>query len=487
MSKPALDVSTEKSRQFLTDFLGQPPVEPKPRDAGAAEPNPDPQAESAPEQPQPSKPKETAAKAPAAPRVTDDSQEKPKAAAPAKKPKASKPAPVEPEEEPAEVAEPINVGEIVERTARAVAREVGAARQPQTTPEYRIVEPEIPASERKLQTHLAELEKLYPESYGKIAAQRKGFVEKLRTYEKKWLEEHPGEDFNPDSEEHNAFYASDPMNNVSQEHLAEAITEVRVREYVAQLEAKVEASERRREVEPKAAAEAARAARSVVKAIDGGSFGTLVQPDGTLDEAAVKTAEEADPIRAPIVAHAVREVSRMSSEMHKLYSGTVRVDIEGNPLHRQLVNFGQEVERRMLAAKPSQWKDPRGRQHSKFVTSDEYWRMSPADQKHHWTFDAEDMVGFVVQEIGADATKMIEREENRFQLAAQKRGLGVKAGSKTNAGTAADSEENNEPADEKPTSPSGRGAPNMAGPKGGTVTAKESAQKSWLDGFLGKA
>lgn len=476
MSKKVLEVDAESSRKFLTDFLGQPPVEPKPRDG--AKPTEEPK-----EQPEPT------------PEPTPEPKPEPRKERPKPEPEAKKPAvkakKAEPKPEPTPTPEPeepedrLDVAQLVDQTARAVAREVRGA-QREEKPEYRIVEPEIPAEERKLQSHLAELEKLYPDTYGKIATQRKKFVEKLRSYEKKWLGEHPGEDFDPDAEEHNDFYANDPLQNVSQEHLAEAIAEVRVRERVAQLESKVEASERRREVEPRAAGEAARVARSVVEAIDKDAFGSLVKPDGTIDAAAAQAAEEADPIRAPIVVHAAREAARMSGEMVKLYSGVVTPDPRNNDLHRQLLNFGQEVERRMLAAKPSQWRDPRGRAHAAFLPSDEYWSLPEAQRRKHWTFDAEDMAGFVAQEVQNDAKVMIDREEKRFQTAAQKRGLGVGAGGKKPAEKNGADEHEPDESEEKPSSPSGRGAPNMAGPKGGTVAAKESHQKSWLDSFLGK-
>jgi len=480
MSKATIPVDAESSRRFLTDFLGQPPVEPKPRSEAAPTEEPKEQPEPIPEPKPEPKPERKEPKGRPEPKVSEVQK-------PVKKPspKAKEPAPT-PTPEPEEEEPRLDVAQLVDQTARAVAREVRGS-QLEEKPEYRVVEPEIPAEERKLQAHLVELEKLYPENYGKIATQRKKFVEKLRTYEKKWLDEHPGEDFNPDAEEHNDFYESDPLQNVSQEHLAEAIAEVRVQERVAQLESKVEASERRREVEPRAAGEAARVARSVVEAIDGDAFGSLVKADGTIDTAAAQKAEEADPIRAPIVVHAAREAARMSGEMVKLYSGVVQPDPRNNNLHRQLLNFGQEVERRMLAAKPSHWKDPRGRAHSAFLPSDEYWNLPESQRRKYWTFDAEDMAGFVAQEVQNDAKVMIDREEKRFQTVAQKRGLGVPAGGKKPAEKTGESEPEPEKSEEKPSSPSGRGAPNMAGPKGGTVTVKESSQKGWLDSFLGKA
>lgn len=479
MSKKTID--SEVSRKFLTDFLGQPPVEPKPRD-GAEQPAEETPAEETIDEEVQKKPEPKAEAAKPEPKQEPKTKE-PAAEKKAKtKAKVVEPAPT-PEPDESEPEPRLDVNELVDRTARAVAREV---RREEPKPEYRIVEPEIPAEERKLQSHLAELEKLYPENYGKVAEQRKKFVSKLRTYEEKWLADHPGEEFNPDAEEHNDFYASDPLNNVSQEHLAEAIAEVRVRERMAQLEGRIEASERRREVEPKAAGEAARVARSVVEAIDKDVFGSLVKADGTIDRAAAEAAEESDPIRAPIVVHAAREAARMSGEMVKLYNGVVKADPDSNPLHSQLLNFGQEVERRMLSAKPSQWKDPRGRSHSAFLPSDEYWQLSDMERRKYWTFDADDMAGFIAQEIQNDAKTMIEREEKRFTSAAQKRGMGVAAGGKKPADENGENGHEGDDSEEKPASPSGRGAPNMAGPKGGSVKTKESAQKVWLEEFLGK-
>lgn len=463
-------IDTEQSRKFLTEFLSISPEVMEKNRAKTDKPKPT----EAPEEKavEPEKPEEKASEP--APEAKPEKKVKAK--------KAEKPVEPEPEPEPDAT---IDVGDLVDRTARAVAREVRRDEPKAKTPEKE-PESDVPQTELRLQSHLEELEKLYPDEYRGVKELRRKFVGKLREYQDRWAKEHPGEEFNPDAEEHNEFYSADPMNEVSQEHLAEAIAETKVRGRMAEIEGRIQASEKQREVEPLANREGAKSARAVADFIDKEGFKSLLNSDGSLNQAEAEKLQESDPIKAPIVLHAVDQAAKMSAEMVKLYTG-VTAPNQGNPLHSKLLAFGNQVEQNMLRMKPSEWKDPRGRRHADFLPSNEYWELSASERRHHWTFDEADMTAAITKQVAADAKSLIEAEEKRFQEVAKKRGFGVSSEQKQAATENDKGEETPEEQVEKPTSPSGRGAPNMAGPKGGTLTGPEKHQNNWLRGFLGKA
>lgn len=447
-AKPNLELPEEQSRTFLADFLGQAPVETEKKAAAAPAPEPNPEPEPEAKQPEPKK-------------KGKKSDEPPAPAAP-------------------------TAEEIAASVGRAVAREM---RQNQPEPEKKpviVVEDDVPATEHRLQSNLETLAKLYPEEYGQIHVQRKQFVDRLRSYEKQWLADHPGETFDPNSEEHNDFYETDPMKSVSNEHLAEAIAERRIAEKTRELEQKIERTEQVRRTEPVAATTGKQTAENIVKEL-AGDLDIKLTSNGSIDPTSYQAALEADPIKAPIIAGAAEAAHRLAAEVVKIYNGAVTPDPEKNPQHRSLLEFGASMERRMAQLKPSEWSDPKGRALEDFVPSDTYWnRMTPAQRRNHWTFDQDDMVALIAADIRNDAKRAISAEEERVNTIIAKRSGGVASATKSSAQSGRETQQNTNTATIKPTSPSGRGEPNMAGVKGGRPDMVKNSEESWLKSFLGK-
>jgi len=453
----------ELSRTLLSEFLDGAPDKKEPEgNKPAGDP---PAADPAPE------PKEEVPPAPAA-----DPALEPKPEPMKKKAKASK------VEKPGPVAPP-TAEEIGTSVAKAVAREMRQNQQP--APEVKpviVVEDDLPPAERRLQNNLAALAKLYPDEYGTVHTDRKNFVDRLRTYEQEWIKNNPGEQFDPNSEEHNEFYSTDPMQKVSSEHLAEAIAEQRVEEKAHEIEQRIQQSERVRQTEPVAASVAAEAASGIVKEL-GGDLAIKVNPDGRIDHASYQAALEADPIKAPIIAGAAQAAAQLSAEVVKIYSGAVKPDPDANPQHRSLLQFGADMERKMATLKPAQWDDPKGRALEDFLPSRQYWSLPAAQRHNHWTFDQDDMVNLVQADIRNDARNSMESEEKRVNTIISKRSGGVPtATSKAQPGNSPQ-RENQPTAPSKPTSPSGRGQPNLAGPTGGKPGGNKTVEDSWIAGF----
>jgi len=453
----------ELSRTLLSEFLDGAPDKKEPEgNKPAGDP---PAADPAPE------PKEEVPPAPAADPALEPKPEPVKKKA--KAPKVEKPEPIAPP----------TAEEIGTSVAKAVAREMRQNQQP--APEVKpviVVEDDLPPAERRLQNNLAALAKLYPDEYGTVHTERKKFVDRLRTYEQEWIKNNPGEQFNPDAEEHNEFYSTDPMQKVSSEHLAEAIAEQLMAEKAREIEQRIQQSERARQTEPVAASVAADAANGIVKEL-GGDLAIKINPNGQIDHASYQAALEADPLRAPIIADAAERAAKISSEVVRIYSGAVSLDPGKNPEHLAIVKFGSLMERKMAALKPDQWNDPKGRSLEDFLPSDKFWSLTPAQRRIHWTFDQEDMVNMVRGDIEKDTKNIISAEEGRVSTIIAKRNGGVPTATPKAQPGNAPQRENQPAAPSKPTSPSGRGQPNLAGPTGGKPGGNKTVEDSWIAGF----
>ena len=427
--------------------------------------------------------------------VTPEAAPKPEAKKEEPKVEAKEPAAKEPKPEPKPTPKPepkaISQDELSESIVKGVREGVREAvrqeRQVEAVKETPKESP-LPPVEQKRMERLAVLEELYPEDYKDISQQRDNFLKAQRKYEEQWLKEHPGEEFDPNAFEHEEFFEKDPLNKVDAEHMAEAIAEHRLSAERKAFDAKLEAVATRAEVNPAAAREGARVASSVVNGILGKAGNGLLNADGSINQERLEALQAEDPVRAPVLVHAAQAAQKLGTEVVKLFRGAVKPDVERNPLHRQIVEFGKGVEERMMKLSPEQWEgqDQRNRKHEDFVPSAKFHRMSKAEQAKHWTFDEHDFVELMTMDLQNDAKKVIEEEENRIITLAKRRGYEVTSSPKVPVAAPVKEKSPLITREEKPVSPSSALQPKMAGVKGAPPAESQTLLQAWGKAWLGK-
>lgn len=368
----------------------------------------------------------------------------------------------------------------VREGVREAVRQDRKAEEPKEAP--------LPPVELKRMERLSVLEQLYPDDYKDISQQRESFLKAQRAYETQWLKENPGEEFDPNASDHEEFFEKDPINKVDAEHMAEAIAEHRMSAERKSFDAKLEAVATRAEVNPAAAREGTRVASTVVNGILGKAGNGLLNADGSINAERMEALQAEDPVRAPVLAHAAQAAQKLGTEVVKLFRGAVKSDVERNPLHRQIVEFGKGVEDRMLKLSPDQWEgqDQRNRKHEDFVPSAKFHRMSKAEQSKHWTFDERDFVELMSMDLQNDAKKVIEEEENRIITLAKRRGYEVASSPKTPVAAPSKEKSSLITHEQKPVSPSSALQPKMAGVKGATPAESQTLLQAWGKAWLGK-
>lgn len=308
-----------------------------------AEPPPDPAAPPAPAAP------EGAPPAPAAPAPAPAPEGAPAPPAPA--PDGAPPAPPAPAPRPSRIEQKLD----------ELAKKVGAGTAPPPAPPT----PEAPEPEADLRTQALRLLESDPKSKYRgrpLEAQFKEYDAKWSAYRTKWEVEHPNDAFDPDDEAHDSFRDRyepdvDPLDIVRAEARIEARAETEAR--IAEERAAREAER----IEENARA-AARSAASL------------------LTDEPLSAVEEKDPALAAAIEDALPAAERLAELAHRLFSPGTREQFDtSDPGQRTLLALVGNAED-ALAARPAAETSFEGR---RFVSSEEFGKLSPKDRRGVWT------------------------------------------------------------------------------------------------------
>lgn len=444
----------EKARSFINDLMGTSAPA-----AAAPEPPKGDEPAKAPEPP----------KADAVPKAPD---------AKAAEPASPEPPKVEEPTKPKKVAKKPDVDyeRVAEVTAEAVAREMVKAQKPVEAP---VVEDVIPENEARRIRYLSKLESLYPDKYKDVAGRYERSFKTVAKYQKEWEAKNPNLEFDAEDPEHEDFYKIHAVDWEDDDY-AEAVAETKADTVRKEMEAREASRERQRNTEPEARKLGKVSAERVVTAFaeELKELATSMDDNGRVNPAVYAKLEEADPVKAPIVAKAAEFAAQFTSEAAKLFRGASSFDAN-NPLHRQISAFAIAKEKQLLALPRDQQLDASGR---RFVASASYHKL-PAEQRENvWTLGEEDISFLAGQEIAADARKTFEAEEARLQKVMAKRGFVQK---KDDAAPAASAQPPSTPEPPKPVSPSGGMDPKVAGTKGDPTDERTVRWNSFRNSLLG--
>lgn len=446
------DPNNEKARGFISDLLGGPksPTQTEPKPAEPAEPKA--------ETPKVAEPKAAEPKAPEA-KPAEPKAEEPKAPEPKISRKKKEP-------------EPIDYEKLASTTAEAATRAAVEAVKQQPKPAPAVEEVTLPASEQRRVNYLKRLEQLYPDKYADVSSRYEKSYKEIEKYQRQWEQANPGETFDPEAQEHTAFFEKNAV-DWEDEDYAEAVAEEKAEAVRRQTVAEYEERERRKEAAPRAQEKARTVTKELVQELDP-AFKDL---DPFAPDADTK-AEDLDPVKGPVIVNAARFAEQFVKTSNRLFDGVDKFDA-GNPLHKQISDFASQKEQAIMALPRDQQLDNQGRA---FVPADRYYSLPPKERARTWTLSADDVAFLARQEIAEDAKKAIAREEARAAKLRQKWGV---PGEKSPESPAAKAPVSPTPEPSKPVSPVGGTDPKMAGVKGDPGSESTQRWNAFKNTLLG--
>lgn len=416
------------------------------------------------------------------------------------KPAAAKPTPKKPEPSPTAAA--------LERTTKALETVVSKLDKPEPKKE----EPkpdadplkDLDPSERRTVNVLKQMEKDFGDRYKGISDKYIAGQKALAAYAAKWETDHPGQEFDAEAPEHETFFT---QNNVDwdDEDYGEAKDNLKLEPYKntqAQLEEQAkklneELSELKRarkadEELPKIGAEQVSAAKNFWTEY-GDEYKDMVKEGGELDSEKLATLHK--PSEAKIIIDASMRAASLTGEMYKLLNGLTLYD-QNNQVHSHLINFGLDMEKKMLSQPADVRRDKDGRE---FKTRKEYRALSEEDRNKYWTFSTSDFGFMLAKTEAAKAKAILKQRADEFKAWAEERGIKVDDSAPENGATpsriAPKGEDDDDPDalpartgdNGKPRSPSSAPVPKVAAVAAGNVPQSSDPVVSFIQKQFAKS
>jgi hypothetical protein len=258
----------------------------------------------------------------------------------------------------------------------------------------------------------SQMEKSSPDKYKGAKERFVDFVESSKTYQRQWLSDNPGEEFDPESSDHADFYSqnepkysrADFKKAEKRVDMADVIGEVekKYQDRIDDLEHKIS---RKSEAEPKARESAQEAVKEMVKAVN-------PEMEKLIDEKGLEEAEKTDPLTFDKISQAADTLSAMVYELEQNQSESGLFAPNGkNQTHGAVSEFvkGREAYVKSLPQSSQTWN---GRA---FASNAEYNRMSKADRGRHWTIDANLAKVELIKEISSSVNSEIEQSRKMLE------------------------------------------------------------------------
>lgn len=193
----------------------------------------------------------------------------------------------------------------------------------------------------------------YDPAYAEKAQQFAEFTRKNYEYQDAWLAKNPGKEFNPDDDEHTAWYEANQI--ITADELKEAKDELRIvkiaEKRVGPAIKKIEEKEQDELMAKTAPAIIAVGNKKIAELVNGvhPEIGKLiVDANGTPDfsEAVIKKAEELDPIAAKVLIRMSASMDPLIQELEKSATPGLnyRLNPRNNETHAEIYNFHMKVE-----------------------------------------------------------------------------------------------------------------------------------------------
>ncbi len=433
----------------------------------------------------------------------DEGKQKP---APKKKPAPAAAAPAGIDENKLGAA----IGRSIAEHTKADAREKADAKdadKPKPTPKQEQEDRRIAVLER--------MEANKPERYKGIAARYKENQATLQSRKAAWEKENPGENYgqmldeyerNPDAHPDFAEEAKfvddlDSQTDWDDDDFDDAKYDLRdskkLDEKIKPLQAKlderlseVERAEKARKASRETEQVAYAAGNDCWKAL-GDDFSEVVNKDGSINVEALKSINEADPVKHDIAVDAARVAEIGAMKIHMLANDLEKWDPK-NGQHVQISQFAHDMEQRMLSKPPEDQIAEDGR---KFSTKAQFEAMSPEQKARHFIFSPDDLKALWVHDVAKQAKAALQAEDEKFTRRAKARGLisdEDESAERQPRRPATRLEQLNGDGDEqededtdKPVSPAFSISPKLSAGKGGARGGTETGAARFLNKLIG--
>lgn len=424
-----------------------------------------------------------AAKKPDAPVVakTDEVPPKPPVKPTAKKP--AKPVAATP------VAKEIDYDRLASTSAAAAAIAVVEAMEKNKKEAPAAVEADLSFldnEERSKLPALEQLEKMYPEKYKGLSKKFTDSIKSAADYEAEWVKANPSKEFDPEAEEHNDFYNrnevkwdDDDYTDARVELRSKKIGEEATKPLTEKI-SKIEADERRRQIEPTATNAARNTAKTMFDAL-GGEYVNVVANNGAIDASVIKKLSEDSPEIANAVFTSARDLEMLSAENIRLDSAVISYD-QNNQLHSRLATYATNQEQAMMSL-PEQ--DRLNKDGKSFMPSAQYVKLTQAQRSKHWTFTAADLNVLLAADTVVNLKEMMTNHEAMLTRELTKRNGGKPIPVIAAAAPAAKpnpTARNGEV--EKPLSPSGGDGAFLSLQRGGPSRDGSTGTKRFMNSFM---
>lgn len=313
------------------------------------------------------------------------------------------------------------------------------------------------------------MEQASPDKYKGVSGRFRAAQLKSYDYQDKWEASHPGEDFDPDSPEHEDFRKSVEV-PWEPSDFDDAKIDMRVQERLAEkgkdIDAKLsqyDRTERLRAASPTIAQHVG-ASRKSFWATMGDDYKDVVADNGAINPERLRALMESDPVTTGHRIEAARALDAEVPEIYKLLEGLSDVAKPNDPMfpvHQAINEFGFHVEQTIAEQPPENQLDAHGRP---FLPTSRFYALSKAEQARYWTLTPEHLVPLRAKHWADKAADAVVVEERRLSQWAKSRGINVPskhASAPINAGTTPPPSDDDEPGG-KPQSPSTGALPNQA-------------------------
>lgn len=281
---------------------------------------------------------------------------------------------------------------------------------------------DVPAKHQRKLAILEQMAAEHPDRYGAIITDFKRSVSRLDEYQTQWERSNPGKVFDPEDEEHDAFFRVNDI-KYDEDDYAEAIAALQMKPLaeVAKKAEKLEGEladvrkqEKARALEPAIAQARSAGATAMIKAID-----PKILEHGKTPET-LQAYIEANPDEADIVlGHAQMAGELLAEGVRLLEGGELKPDA---PLTKDFFAVKNEIESAIKQQPADEQLDERGR---RFLTWQEWIDISAKDPQasnRYWILGKEELTKLIPAEAAKIAKEKMAALDKSFERMAKARG-----------------------------------------------------------------
>lgn len=245
------------------------------------------------------------------------------------------------------------------------------------------------------------------------------YLKKAESYQRNWEKEHPGEEFDPEADEHDKFFkTAEPK--YSQRDFAKAEARIEARALIAK--------ERETNNKETAALRADLAVRELEPNIRNTQIGATAEIIKTVNEDWLKTIEkdgfqkfaESNPMEADIIQAVAKNIGPFIAAAIAIDDPKGRVPINQNdPAHREWADYLTAKENALRMLPISERKTDDGRI---IISRQEYASLPPNKRAAYAYYDAEQLINMRVAEEAERVQEHYEKEQKRIEAIAKARG-----------------------------------------------------------------